>query len=118
MGAGTAPLADADAGEWQIKIIVDNEQLVRRINFVPVAQRRYRLPTKVHIGLWFYQNDPLPVNDPFGKLTISPLLTKRQAVTLGQCFNTAKTNIVTGSCITFTWIAQANNEPHVLYPYQ
>src|ERR1700722_10648053 len=109
MAASTAALPDTQRAQAQRNLVVNYDQVARRVGIKLSDQRLNRDATQVHVGLGLGQND-VPAGDACGGCQCpAAAVVSRHAALLRQPVDSQKTHIVGGELVLDTRVSKANH---------
>jgi len=115
MSPCSSPGADANPAERQVKIIVDDYEILGA-DGKAAEKLPHSRAALVHKGLGFDQKDLFPTPLPLTDERVKLFFLNREAIFRSDPIHNQETQVVPGPRIFPAWITQTENNLHVKFP--
>ena len=113
VAAGASLCTDSKLARIQTDIIIDHDELLRRVQFVKVYDFPQTFTTEIHISLGFHQNHLLPFDIAAAADGLMFLRVDRDVILLCQLIQGIKTHIMTGMLVLLSRISKSCYDIHI-----
>src|SRR5581483_3368152 len=108
----TTPLPDANLPQRKIQLVVNDDQILRRIGLILLEQFPHSHAAQVHVGLWLRQQNLLLLHYGAGSERSAIPVSDFHAGVVRQAINRQKAQVVGRELVFDSRIAQANDQFH------
>lgn len=109
MSGRSTSCSDPDSAQWQVQIIVDDEQILQP-HLVAGDDGFHDAATPIHVGEGFEQNHRLSLDRPASQETLEFEAVKGKSVALRKSFEDGEAHIVPVSAVFGTRVPQADDQ--------